>query len=825
MLALHGVDEAAPRTRQLVVQLKRAPSATLRRQLVASGFQELAYLSTNALVVERRTGSVSALAALEDVEGVGAYLQSDRLSREFANAPSALGAGEVSVLVHVMPGADPEPLRAHLAARGLSVVANDAAGGFGRLATKVAASEARGLAQNLSELSEVFFVERVPHLGFFNDRSAGSVQSGTPGTSSMATPIWAHGLRGEGQVVGLIDTGVDIDSCFFADAAQGKLPKTNTWSAADGYGVKVDATHRKVLAYDFLYSCDQWPGARGCDRPSVLTAFDSAGHGTHCAGSMVGKRASGGQNGMAPEAKLVVQDAGLTSNTCSDLAGLGCPVIDLYPLFEQAYRQGVRLHNNSYGDNEEAPAPNTTNYTARSQDVDRFVWDHKDMLIVFAAGNSGTRNTDFTVASPSTNKNGLSVGSARTSATGSDDNISSFSSRGLTADGRFKPDILAPGCTVSAGNDGRIGTNNCGEDTGCGTSYAAPILVGSAALVRQYFVDGFYPSGQKRAADALVPSAALLKAVLLNGAVPMTGRDNAGQSIDPPPSHEQGWGRVQLEPVLAFENGARQLFVDDHKLGFAAGEADERSYTFKGVSADEPFKVTLVWTDYPATPDSPPRAPSVDNLAALNAPRLVNDLDLEVRSAQKTWLGNVFASGSSREGGAPDRRNNVEQVLVTESGELRVVVKAANVAKESQDFALVVTGRWESVAMQDDSAPDAGTQTSRDASVQGASDAGASPSPEAAAPISGPGAQGSDASAPPTQTFGDPVTTGVGEAGAPLGAPIQNDAGTGIAASETDSGGCACRTSGGAGSRGDALLSALAFALLWWRRGSKRRER
>src|SRR4029079_14131431 len=173
-----------------------------------------------------------------------------------------------------------------------------------------------------------------------------------------------------------------------------------------------DDSHSKVLAYDFLYSCDQFTNDSGCEMPSDARAWDTVGHGTHCAGSMTGNRgSSGGNNGMAPAAKLVVQDGGATTNPCSDLPGLGVPAVDLYPMFEQAYKQGVRIHNNSYGDNEDLPPPDLSNYSARSQDVDRFTWDHKDMLIVFAAGNSGMNNTDFSVSSPSTAKNGLSIGS------------------------------------------------------------------------------------------------------------------------------------------------------------------------------------------------------------------------------------------------------------------------------------------------------------------------------------------------------------------------------------------------------------------------------
>ncbi len=48
-----------------------------------------------------------------------------------------------------------------------------------------------------------------------------------------------------------------------------------------------------------------------------------------------------------------------------------------------------------------------------------------------------------------------------------------------------------------------------------GTSMATPLAAGSAALVRQYFLDGFYPSGAATPAAAFAPSGVLVKAVML----------------------------------------------------------------------------------------------------------------------------------------------------------------------------------------------------------------------------------------------------------------------------------------------------------------------
>lgn len=59
------------------------------------------------------------------------------------------------------------------------------------------------------------------------------------------------------------------------------------------------------------------------------------------------------------------------------------------------------------------------------------------------------------------------------------------------------------------------GAQTCALAVERGTSMATPVVAGALALIRQYFVDGWYPSGAPQAAASFLPSAPLLKAVLL----------------------------------------------------------------------------------------------------------------------------------------------------------------------------------------------------------------------------------------------------------------------------------------------------------------------
>ncbi len=489
-----------------------------------------------------------------------------------------------------------------------------------------------------------------------NAASAWRCQSGIP----AQTPIFDRGLHGESQIIALMDTGIDPGSCYFSDPERG-LPPTNSDTS-----ILVDENQRKILAVDFWWEQD-YPD------PSTFS-WDSQGHGTHTAGSAAGDIEPSGlhdaEDGMAPAAKLVIQDGGFQIDPCGDLPGLGCPMQPLGPMLQQAWDQGARIHSDSWGDEEDIQPYNR--YTERGADMDRFVFEHQQMLIVLAAGNSGPGPD--TIGSPATAKNVIAVGAA-THGDFDPPCPVSFSSRGWTDDGRIKPDVMAPGASViSTGTDLRADTMECITATKSGTSMAAPTVAGLAALVRQYFTEGWFNKGRRDPDSGIEPSAALLKALLIASARDLS--ELGCSSIDPIPSRDQGWGLVTLDRALFFEGeNRRMLFLDTAETPPERG----RSFRFETRSEGE-LKLVLVWSDPPST--------------SLASTHLINDLDLELEGPSGIYLGNVLEGGASIPGGVPDRLNNVEviRLLPAPIGHWEARIKAAEIAESPQGFALVVIG-------------------------------------------------------------------------------------------------------------------------------------
>jgi hypothetical protein len=96
------------------------------------------------------------------------------------------------------------------------------------------------------------------------------------------------------------------------------------------------------------------------------------------------------------------------------------------------------------------------------------------IVVVNSASNSGFHPTHNTLGAPADGDSVITVGAV----TGSGDRAS-FSSVGLTVDGRIKPDLMAMGSGVYVAGS----SSPTSYGTSGGTSFSCPILAGAAALV------------------------------------------------------------------------------------------------------------------------------------------------------------------------------------------------------------------------------------------------------------------------------------------------------------------------------------------------------
>ena len=478
----------------------------------------------------------------------------------------------------------------------------------------------------IAEMEEVRWVEEVPEIIEDNVNTAGTLQSGAASNQT----IWNRGLHGEQQVIGMIDSApLDIDHCFFRDAIYNRP----------------NPTHRKVLSI----------------RNTSLTP--AGGHATFVAGCAAGDDLDNSgvhsRRGGAWAARLV------SGNTNDFIFGL--KPTSMFAELVAAANTGARIHTNSWHNNT-AGTGNPANYDQTATDVDDFTWKYEDNLVLGSAGNVGEEQ-----GPPGTAKNAICVGASQ-----ADPNEMTFGDgvSGPTADGRRKPDLMTPGCGIQSA------TVNTPCSTGpravCATSYATPHAAAAAALVRQYYVEGYYPTGRKLPHRAFTPSGALLKATLLNSTIDMTNIIGLGY-----PNNQEGWGLIRLDNVLFFPGSALHLRAWDtrHVAGVTTGEI--RIHHVYIESKIQRLKIVLVWTD------PPPRV--------FSATLIINNLDLEVISpdGSQTFKGNAFSGGVSVPGGIADAINNVEMVLINNPmvGEwtIRVLGTAVNVGIPGQGYALVTT--------------------------------------------------------------------------------------------------------------------------------------
>jgi subtilisin-like proprotein convertase family protein/subtilisin family serine protease len=662
--ALVSHDRESEGTAYYLVQFDGPIRQSRRNQLAATGATIMDYVPDFAFIVRMDGQTSRNVRSIDGVRWMGIYEPGFRLSTDLIAQARKSGPAAEPIDLIVRAFRD-EPIRnvaQQLTGRGV-LVQNEYADSGGGAIFRVSAYPDQLF--DLAGITALAWIERElePALANSVARSDTIVRK-----EIVENTI---GLFGAGQVVAIGDSGLDT---------------------GDPVTVHEDFSGRVIGGTWGPGNCGTWADG---DSHGTHVAGSAAGSGALSGANIAGQDYSGSHAGLAPEADLYIW------SFCNNFSGLpNAPYADYYGA-KYAVNPQLRVSNNSWG-----YTSNQGQYNTFTRETDRFVFDHPDMVLVYAAGNAGTDgNSDgvvdlFSMNMPSTAKNvvtvgasenlrdtgGLNPGGACSTWGGcwsgdypanpvnsdrlSDDEfgLAAFSGRGPTLSDRIKPDIVAPGTNIVSARNYSTGTGwgvyNADYLYMGGTSMASPLVAGASAVVREFY---------QTIHAVPTPSAALVKATLVNGAVDMTpGQygDGATQEILRRPDNRQGFGRVNLEDSLVYVDD-RQLYFHEH-----AGLITDDTFQLMIDAGAEgaPFRATLAWTDREGTE------------AGHGA--LVNDLDLEVL----TPGGLLHRGNETHTGGSADRNNNVEVVeLPGEEGIYTVTVRGFNIPQGPQPFALVVS--------------------------------------------------------------------------------------------------------------------------------------
>jgi hypothetical protein len=512
-----------------------------------------------------------------------------------------------------------------------------------------------------------------------NRYTVGYLQSGTDELVTENMHMWTsrsihqRGIRGEGQIITISDTGIDTNSSFFYDK---DVPVP--------FGKKNDK-HRKIIRYETL-----------------ADNIDSWGHGTHVTGTATGKSwdnnsASSLYDGHAPDAKLFFID--VYNGEFADF--------DAEKYLGMADEYGSGIYSASWG---------PEGYNQETEIMDNLAYKYKNILISVAPGNNGPNPA--TIESPADGINIFAVGNANKESyyyqnymysnfvlklnngktiklnylnfnmnklydenshiidlsnikvskdpiensiylvpldtsfeealvnakkqnclftiflnskinyginisnrelcffyidensyntlsilgdatvsftlTLNDNNVEvdDSSARGPTRKGVSKPDIIAPGCIIYSANSNVEDPNDVSLKNIIkmeGTSMATPAISGSATLLREYFVKGYYPSLKQNSSNSIIPAASLLKAALINSATPFNNDKKSDVR-----TNDYGYGIPNLEKAMGFDKTIGVIYINNQSIK----QLSSHTYSVE-VNEEGNISVTLSYTDYP----------------------------------------------------------------------------------------------------------------------------------------------------------------------------------------------------------------------------------
>ncbi|MFA6213272.1 MAG: S8 family peptidase [Candidatus Obscuribacterales bacterium] len=271
--------------------------------------------------------------------------------------------------------------------------------------------------------------------------------------------------------------------------------KSIKWAVLD---TGVESKHPHFLEHNTIaaaFDCTQ----KGVKQVDAAKMHDKNGHGTHVCGIIAGEGKSNDLvlTSMAPHAQLYVYKT-LSDNGLGDDSYIIKALDHIAKLNEGSNKLIVQGINLSLG----GPFDNTVfacGHSPLCRELKR-LW-RQGVVVVVAAGNEGVAevlsssgtlqlSNDVTISDPANLEECIAVGSIHKTSPHFF-GPSYFSSRGPTADGRAKPDIIAPGERIISCNSGFALKNSPDYVEMSGTSMAAPVVSGLLAAflsVRTEFI-------------------------------------------------------------------------------------------------------------------------------------------------------------------------------------------------------------------------------------------------------------------------------------------------------------------------------------------------
>ncbi|HMS29053.1 MAG TPA: S8 family serine peptidase [Saprospiraceae bacterium] len=309
--------------------------------------------------------------------------------------------------------------------------------------------------------------------------------------------------------------------------------------------------------------------------------------------------------------------------------------------------QGVVLTNTSYSDG------CNVGYTLGTQVVDRQLWDNKELMHVFSAGNSNNLDCGYGAGPQWGNitgghkiaKNATTVANIKFDGT-----VEISSSRGPTKDGRMKPEVSA------RGTDELSTDENNQYQVGGGTSAAAPGVMGTMALLYQAYKQKHMEQN---------PPGGLIKAILMN---------TASDLGTPGPDYIHGMGMIDAyRAYQCIQTEAYQLQT--------LHRSETKQLTLNIPANVKKAKLLLYWPESPSTP--------------LSSRALINDLNLVLHDSRGGVVypmvldhrPNSITLGAGAKPGI-DSMNNFEQIILDQpiAGTYTVQISASSMPDDEVQF-------------------------------------------------------------------------------------------------------------------------------------------